>query len=140
MCRGHAQTQLLVPNSSFCSRPFRSGSWVFLVSLYLLSRICLGLPKHIVIFSPIWFLCILLLEERCVQVQAKGLRSQPVSGLLKKFSWKAVSSQKCCSVVRLGPENEIYQGSESKTGKGSMFLSSHRPGNECPLESFHRWC
>ena len=40
--------------------------------------------------------------------------------MLKKFSWKAVSSQKCCSVVRLGPENEIYQGSESKTGKGSI--------------------
>lgn len=62
--------------------------------------------------------------SRCKQ---KVLRSQPVSGLLKKFSWKAVSSQKCCYVVRLGPENEIYQGSESKIGKEHVSLK-HRPG------------
>ena len=44
---------------------------------------------HLVICSPIQFLCILLLKERCVQVQATGLRSQPASGLLKKFQVKS---------------------------------------------------
>ena len=59
----------------------------FLVSLYLLSRICPGLPKHIVNFSPIWFLCILLLEERCVQVQALQLPSKAshVPACLKRY-------------------------------------------------------
>ena len=54
-----------------------------------LSQLCM----HAVIFSPIWFLCILLLEERCVQVRAlqhcsKGsqvpacLTNTPLKGLL----------------------------------------------------------
>lgn len=44
-----------------------------------------------------------------------------------------------CGQVR--PENEIYQGSGKKAKQEvSMFLSSRRPGNECPLESFHPWC
>ena len=43
---------------------------------------------HAVIFSPIWTLCILWLEERCVQVQALKQRvpgSRPVSGLRIKI-------------------------------------------------------
>ena len=40
----------------------------FLVSLYLLPRICPSCV-HAVSFSPIRFLCILLLQERVVQVQ-----------------------------------------------------------------------
>ena len=40
----------------------------FSVSLHLLLRICPNCACT-VIFSPVWFLCILLLEERCVQVQ-----------------------------------------------------------------------
>lgn len=47
--------------------------------------------------------------SRCKQ---RGLRSQPVSGLLKKFSWKAVSSQKVLLCGQVRARNEIYQGSE----------------------------
>lgn len=64
----------------------------FLGLLYLLSRICAGLPKHTAIFSPVWFLCILLREEGCVQVQAlqlcsKGPTSQPVSKDTLSVPW-----------------------------------------------------
>ena len=79
ICRGHAHVQyklLLLLTPLFLLQVPQTWQLVFLVSLYLLSRICLGLPKHIVIFSPIWFLCILLLEERCVQVQALQLCSK----------------------------------------------------------------
>ena len=51
-------------------------------SLYLLSRICPTCPMCAVNFNPIECLCILLLEERCVQVQstaAQNPRSQSVS-------------------------------------------------------------
>ena len=56
-----------------------------LVSLYPLRPefALVNLPQehmHTVIFSPIQFLCILLLEERCVQVQALQQRV-PVPGL-----------------------------------------------------------
>ena len=60
-------TLLLLLTPCFCSRLFRSGSWI-LVSLYLLSRICPNCTCS-VIFSLIFSLCILLLEERFVQVQ-----------------------------------------------------------------------
>ena len=45
--------------------------WQFssLVSLYLSSKIFPNCCMHAVIFSPIYFLCILLLKERYVQVQ-----------------------------------------------------------------------
>ena len=60
-------TLLLLLTPCFCSRLFRSGSWI-LVSLYLLSSICPNCTCS-VIFSLIFSLCILLLEERFVQVQ-----------------------------------------------------------------------
>ena len=44
--RGHAVT-------CFCSLLLRSGSWIFLVSLYLLVHDLLQLHRHIVIFSPL---------------------------------------------------------------------------------------
>ena len=50
-------------------------------SLYLVQNLP-QLGMHVVIFSPIQFLYILLLEERCVQVlalQRKGPRPHPVS-------------------------------------------------------------
>ena len=43
-------------------------------SLYLLSRICPSCTG-MVIFSPLYFVCILLLQERCVQVQALQQRA-----------------------------------------------------------------
>ena len=61
----------------FCSqhRVFAPGSLEvadmgFVVSLYLLLRICSNCCMYVVIFSPIQFLYILLLKERFVQVQA----------------------------------------------------------------------
>ena len=62
-CRGHVEYPV-------CSWLFRSGSRGFQSFLYPWSRICPSGYIHVVIFSPIWFLCILLLEVRCVQVQA----------------------------------------------------------------------
>ena len=77
--KGHAQYTSFAPNTLI----FSLGSY-FLVSLYLLSRIYPTEGRHTVIFSTIQLLCILLLEEGCVQVQAsctvaKAPRSQPVS-------------------------------------------------------------
>ena len=46
------------------------GSWVFSVFLYLFVHILPQLFMQAVIFSPLWFLCILLLKETFVQVQA----------------------------------------------------------------------
>ena len=59
---------------------------VVLVILYLV-YILPQLHRYAVIFSPLEFLCILLLEETFVQVltAAKGLRSQPVSFLPERF-------------------------------------------------------
>ena len=54
-------------------------------SLYLVQNLP-QLGMHVVIFSPIQFLYILLLEERCVQVlalQQKGPRPHPVSDRLQ---------------------------------------------------------
>ena len=71
----------------FRSRLFKSGSWVFW-------SLCMfwvqNLPQqgmHAVTFSVIQFLCILLLEERCVRCKhcstaKKGPRSHPVSFVL----------------------------------------------------------
>ena len=64
---------------------------MLLVSLYLLGLECAP-NVHASIFSPIQFLCVLLFEDRCVQVQAlqqrvpgpslsqRGGRSQGVAG------------------------------------------------------------
>ena len=62
VCAGAIRSTLLF------SGLFRSGSWICLFVSFVQN-----LPQlHIyeVIFSPIQFLCILLLEERCVQVKA----------------------------------------------------------------------
>ena len=62
----------------------------FLVSLYLLAHNLPQLPMYAVIFSPLYFL-ILLLEETFVQVEAlqqKGprVRSQPASFSSRDFT------------------------------------------------------
>ena len=61
---------LLFPTPWFCSRLFKTDSWVYglFVSLVQnLPQMCM----HTVPCSPLRFLCILLLEERCVRVQAR---------------------------------------------------------------------
>ena len=60
----------------------------FLISLYLLGSEFAPTVHAPVIFSPIQFLCILLLEERCVQVQALQLFSEgsQVPGLCQQHS------------------------------------------------------
>ena len=50
-----------------CSQQLRNGSWL-VVFLYLTVRNCLSVCA--VMFSPLQFLCILLLKEMFVQVQA----------------------------------------------------------------------
>ena len=61
-CKGHVQSPASVPGSSEVSAGF-------LVFLYLVGNFP-QLCMHAVIFSPIHFLCILLLVEKFVQVQA----------------------------------------------------------------------
>ena len=75
--QGHAQCPAFAPGSSEVAVGF-------LVFLYLLVHNLPPLCMHAAIFSPLWFLCILLLEEMFVPVQAlqqrgPGPRSQPVS-------------------------------------------------------------
>ena len=68
-CRGHAQYSAFAPNTQFCFQLFRGSSWV---SWYLYSFWVQSLPQvatHSFIFSPLLFLCILLLKERCDQIQ-----------------------------------------------------------------------
>ena len=58
---GVLSTLLLLPAPCFCSRLFRSGSWVFLVFLYLLSRICpscLCMPLFLAPYSFLAFCCL----------------------------------------------------------------------------------
>ena len=76
-CRGHAQCPAFAPGSSEVAVGF-------LVFLYLVVHYLPQLHMPTVIFSPLSFLCILLLKETFVQVQAlqqrvPGPRSQPVS-------------------------------------------------------------
>ena len=68
---------------------------LFLSFVQNLPQLCM----HAVIFSPLWFLCILLFEERVVQVQAlqqrvPGPRSQPVSARGELSSYDKPSSFK----------------------------------------------
>ena len=62
VCRGHAQYPAFAPGSSKLAVGFFGLFVSFVQNLPQLRR-------NVVIFSPIQFLCILLLEERCVQVQ-----------------------------------------------------------------------
>ena len=68
-CREYAQYSALAPSTQFCSQLFRSNSWVFwsLYSFWVQSLP--QVPRHSFIFSPLLFLCILLLKERSVQIQ-----------------------------------------------------------------------
>ena len=66
---GMSNTLLLLQTPCFCSGIFKSGSWVFW-SLCIFCSEFAPTSMHAVIFSPIEFLCILLPEKRCVQVQA----------------------------------------------------------------------
>ena len=82
-CRGHAQCPAFAPSSSEVA----VGVLDFLYLVHNLPQ----LDMHTVIFSPLWFLCILLLDETFVQVQAlqprvPGPRSQPVSESLPFFA------------------------------------------------------
>ena len=61
-CRGHVQSPASVPGSSEVA----AGFLAFLYLVWNFPQLCM----HAVTFSPIHFLCILLLEERFVQVQA----------------------------------------------------------------------
>ena len=61
-CGGHVQSPASVPGSSEVA----AGFLVFLYLVWNFPQLCM----HAVTFSPIHFLCILLLEERFVQVQA----------------------------------------------------------------------
>ena len=91
LCAGGLHSTLfLLPNLCFSSTLFKSGSWVFwsllIFGVQNLPQLCL----HAVIFSLIQFLCILLLEERCVQVQAlqQSLPGpRPVSASSEKWGW-----------------------------------------------------
>ena len=67
---GMRSTLLLLLTPYFCSWLFRSGSWgfFFLVFLCLVHNLP-HLHMQAIIFSPLQFLCILLLEETFAQVQ-----------------------------------------------------------------------
>ena len=64
---GEGGTRFL-PHLWFRSQLFRNGRWFFLSFLYLLVQNLPQLHMSTVTFSPIQFLCILQLQEGCVQV------------------------------------------------------------------------
>ena len=74
----------------FCSWHLRNGSW-FLASLYLIHNLPY-LCMHAALFSPLFFLGILLLQEAFVQVQAlQGKPRMPgsqVPDYLNRISWE----------------------------------------------------
>ena len=65
VCRGHAQYPTFAPSSSELAVGFFC-CCCFVSCVQNLPQLCM----HAVIFSPLQFLSILLLKERCVQVQA----------------------------------------------------------------------
>ena len=83
VCRGHAQYPAFAPYALFLLQVLQKwqlGFFGLFVSFG--SRICPNCTMHTVIFSPMQFLCILLLEERCLgastaALAAKGPRSHP---------------------------------------------------------------
>ena len=92
--RGHAQCPAFAPSSSEVAVGF-------LIFLYLVVHNLPQLCMHAAIFSPFQFLCIFLLEEMFVQVQAlqqrvPGHRSQPVSDLIEPKG--TFGSGEVCSV------------------------------------------
>lgn len=81
-----ATVQEITPPPTAPNKKERNTAWFLLKSL-ISFYFCLGsvaTAMHMFIFSPVQFLCILLLKERHVQVQAqqhavKGSRSQSIS-------------------------------------------------------------
>ena len=71
VCRGHAQYPAFAPNPLLLLLALQKWQLGILVSLYLVVHNLPQLCMHAVIFSPLYFLCILLLEETFVQVQAR---------------------------------------------------------------------
>ena len=69
----------------FCSWLFRHGIGFFR-SLHLLVQSLPEMHMHTDIFSPVQFLCILLLEERCVQGQVLWQRV-PGPSLSQEEAW-----------------------------------------------------
>ena len=100
MCAGDMlSTLLLLLTPRFGSRLF-SGFVGLFVSFG--SRICPQLHIHMVIFHPIQFLFILLLEERCIHVQALQLRVPvPLGRQLSTqcYSITSKSGSVSCSVM-----------------------------------------
>ena len=82
------------PVPCFCSWHLRNGSW-FLASLYLIHNLPY-LCMHAALFSPLFFLGILLLQEAFVQVQAlQGKPRMPgsqVPDYLNRTSWEVFPS------------------------------------------------
>ena len=64
-CAGSA----FLPDPLLSLWALQKGQLDFLVSLYLLVHNSIQLLLHAAVFRPIQFLCILLLEKRCVQMQ-----------------------------------------------------------------------
>lgn len=67
-CRGYAQYSAFAPDTQFCSQLFRSSSWLLDLQSFWVQSLP-QVPTHSFIFSPLLFLCILLLKERCVRIQ-----------------------------------------------------------------------
>ena len=70
VCRGHAQYPAFAPHPLLLLPALQRWQLGFLVSFYLVVQNLPQLHMHTVIFSPLSFLCILLLKETFVQVQA----------------------------------------------------------------------
>ena len=68
VCRGH----VFSPNTLFLFQaPEKCGSWSFWSLCIVWIRNWPPRCMHAVIFSPMQFLCILLLKERCVQPESQ---------------------------------------------------------------------
>ena len=114
---GHAQYSAFAPNTLFllptfccCFQLFRSASWtllVFCVFFQNLHQLC----KHTAIFSPLWFLCVLLFPWRGLfssQPFSKG-QITPEYLYLKHFPQKTTGIQSDKS-SKTSPESEHHIG------------------------------
>ena len=95
---GMLRTLFMLLTPSFYSKLFKSDSWVFWSLCILWGQNLTPLCLDTVIFSPTWFLCILLLEEGCVQMQALQhcCEGSQVPGLCQAFA-KSMKCVKTCS-------------------------------------------
>ena len=76
VCRGHAQDPAFAPDPLFLLPVLQKWQVGFLVSLLSFAPNFPQLHMRAVIFSPLQFLCVLSVEERCVHVQALQQRVQ----------------------------------------------------------------